>query len=73
MNAVKSAVKRCGAGQTGTVKIKARIAPDGRVDSATPVGSFAGTPQGTCAARAVRRARFPRSSKSTSVTYPFKF
>jgi type II secretory pathway pseudopilin PulG len=72
MNAVKASVSRCGQGQSGTFKIKAKIAIDGRVDSATPVGDFAGTPQGSCAARAVSKARFPRSSAPTTVTYPFK-
>jgi predicted Zn finger-like uncharacterized protein len=72
MNAVKASVSKCGAGKAGTMKIKALIAADGRVENATAVDEFAGTPEGACAARAVRMARFPRSAASTTVTYPFK-
>ncbi|MBN2341774.1 MAG: zinc-ribbon domain-containing protein [Deltaproteobacteria bacterium] len=72
MNAVRSAVNRCGAGKSGTFKIRAKIDPSGRVSSAQAVGDFAGTPAGTCAANAVSRARFPSSSAATNVTYPFK-
>jgi hypothetical protein len=72
MNKVKGSVRRCGQGKTGTVKIKAAISPSGSVTSAIATGTFAGTATGACAARAVRRAKFPRSSKSTTVTYPFK-
>lgn len=72
MGAVAGSVKRCGAGKTGTFKIKAKIEPNGRVSQAQAVGQFSGTPAGTCAANAVKRARFPQSSTATNVTFPFK-
>jgi TonB family protein len=73
MNGVSGAVKKCGQGQTGTVTVQVMVAPTGRVTSATTTGSFAGTPAGLCAARAVRGARFPQAKNSLTVTYPFKF
>jgi len=43
------------------------------LESATAMGSHAGTPVGLCAARAVRRAKFPKFGKpSLTVKYPFK-
>ena len=72
MNAVKPSVERCGAGKSGRFKVRATIDPSGRVTNAQEIGDFAGTPAGTCAANAVKRARFPASSKSLTVTYPFK-
>lgn len=72
MNAVAGSVKRCGAGKSGTFKIRAKIEPNGRVSQTQAVGQFAATPAGTCAANAVKRARFPQSSSATNVTYPFK-
>ncbi|MCK9521830.1 MAG: zinc-ribbon domain-containing protein [Proteobacteria bacterium] len=72
MNAVKPSVERCGAGKSGSFKVRATIDPSGRVTNAQEIGDFAGTPAGTCAANAVKRARFPASSKSLTVTYPFK-
>ena len=72
MNAVAGSVKRCGAGKSGTFKIKAKIEANGRVSRAQAVGQFSGTPAGTCAANAVKRARFPQSDSSLNVTFPFK-
>ncbi|MBN2717871.1 MAG: zinc-ribbon domain-containing protein [Deltaproteobacteria bacterium] len=72
MGAVAGSVQRCGAGKTGTFKIKAKIEPNGRVSQAQAVGQFAGTPAGTCAANAVKRARFPQSASPLNVTFPFK-
>lgn len=72
LNAVAPGVKRCGQGQTGTITIQVVISAAGRVAKATPTGSFAGTPIGACAARAVQSARFPKSSKDLTVRYPFK-
>lgn len=72
MNSVAAIVKQCAQGQEGTVTVEVVIGPAGRVVSANPKGTFAGTPVGACAARAVRAARFPTSKKSITVTYPFK-
>jgi predicted Zn finger-like uncharacterized protein len=72
LNAVAPAVKRCAQGESGTITIQVVISPAGSVTSATPMGAYAGTPIGSCAARAVRTARFARSSKELTVKYPFK-
>ena len=72
MKGVEGRVRQCGQGQTGTVTVKAVIGGTGRVISAVATGSFAGTPVGQCAARAVRSARFPKSQKNLTVRYPFK-
>jgi hypothetical protein len=73
MNAVAGAVRRCGQGMGGTIKMNVTIANTGRVKSASAMGAHAGTPVGLCAARAVRRAKFPKFQKSTlNVKYPFK-
>ncbi|MCU0663821.1 MAG: zinc-ribbon domain-containing protein [Myxococcota bacterium] len=72
LNGVAAAVKRCGQGETGSITIQVVISPSGRVSSATPMGSYAGTPVGSCAARAAQAARFPKSSKELTVKYPFK-
>ena len=74
MNRVAAAVRRCGAGQSGTVMVNVVISGStGRVTSANVTGNFAGTPVGSCAARAVRGASFPRFQQSSlSVRYPFQ-
>jgi outer membrane biosynthesis protein TonB len=72
MSSVAAAVKQCGQGEQGTVTLQIVIGPTGRVTSAEPTGTFAGTPVGACAARAVRTARFPATKSSLSVRYPFK-
>jgi predicted Zn finger-like uncharacterized protein len=74
MNRVAGAVRRCGQGQSGTVMVNVVISGStGRVTSATVSGQFSGSPVGSCAARAVRGARFPRFRQSSlSVRYPFQ-
>jgi hypothetical protein len=74
MRRVAGAVSRCGRGESGRVTVNVVISgSSGRVSSATVTGSFAGTAVGSCAARAVRGARFPRfRDKSLTVRgYPF--
>jgi hypothetical protein len=74
MNGVAGRVRRCGNGQSGTVMVNVVISgATGRVTGADVGGSFAGTPVGSCAARAVRSARFPRFRQSSlTVRYPFQ-
>jgi predicted Zn finger-like uncharacterized protein len=72
MNSVARRVKNCSQGQSGTITLKVVIGSSGRVVSATPTGTFAGTPIGSCAVRAVKSARFPKSSSSLTVKYPFR-
>ena len=74
MNRVSGRVARCGNGTTGRVTVDVVISGStGRVSSVNVSGQFAGTPIGSCAARAVRGARFPRF-RDPSLTvrgYPF--
>jgi predicted Zn finger-like uncharacterized protein len=73
MQSVAGAVKACDtSGAGGTVTVQVTIAPSGKVTEANPTGASAGTPVGLCAARAVRRAKFPETQSSLNVTYPFK-
>ncbi len=72
MKGVAGRVKRCGKGKKGTMTLKVVIGRTGRVISANPTGTFAGTPEGSCAARAVRSAKFPASQSNLTVSYPFK-
>lgn len=72
MAAVAPAVQSCGQGKGGTITMNMSIGKTGRVSSASATGAFAGTPIGDCAARAVRRAKFPASQQNLNVKYPFK-
>jgi predicted Zn finger-like uncharacterized protein len=74
MNGVADRVRRCGNGESGSVMVTVVIdGGSGRVTSANVDGPFAGTPVGSCAARAVRGATFPRFGQpSLSVRYPFQ-
>ena len=58
---------------TGTAFIRTTFTSEGRVTEARVVGPpFAGTPAGSCMARAVRAAVVPRFTRpSLTVTYPF--
>jgi hypothetical protein len=53
------------------VTVKVVIGQTGRVASAVSVGPFAGTAVGSCAAKAVRKAKFPISQTTLTVKYPF--
>jgi outer membrane biosynthesis protein TonB len=72
MDGVRSAVAQCSEGQHGRADIVVVVGSSGRVRSAQVRGIFAGTPQGSCMARAVRAARFPAfSSETFQLQYPF--
>ncbi len=72
MNSVAGRIKQCGQGQRGTVTLKIVVGRTGRVISVNATGPFAGTPVGSCAARAARAARFPKTQNNLTVRYPFK-
>jgi hypothetical protein len=73
MSAVAGRVKRCGKGKSGLVVMDVVIGKNGRVVRATPTGALAGTSTGKCAARAVKRAKFPEfSGPRIGVKYPFR-
>ncbi len=74
MRGVQSNVRQCAAstGQSGTASINVVFASSGRVTTANVAPPFAGTPTGSCMARAVRAAVVPPFSQPTfSVNYPF--
>jgi hypothetical protein len=73
MEGIRSALAQCAEGQHGRADIVVVIGSSGRVRSAQVRGVFAGTPQGSCMARAVRGARFPAfSSETFQLQYPFQ-
>ena len=54
-------------------EVRVRVGSSGRVQSSVVIGQFAGTPEGSCIARAVRGARFrPFTQESFEFTYPFR-
>ncbi len=72
LEAVGPAVQACGGDEHGTADVDVVIAASGRVTTATVHGPFAGTPIGSCIARAVRGARFPAFAQPHfQVTYPY--
>jgi hypothetical protein len=73
IDAVRPAVQTCVGVLHGTSTARLTIASTGRVTSATIEGAFAGTPEGSCMARALRNASFARFAlPSLQVTYPFR-
>jgi hypothetical protein len=74
MQGVTPAVQACGNGEHGTATVALTVTGStGRVTGANVTGQFAGTPIGSCIARAVRGATFPHFSRPTfTVNYPFR-
>jgi predicted Zn finger-like uncharacterized protein len=76
MRGVEAAVRACNTGPeatTGTAEVALTVAGStGRVTTANVTGITGNV--GSCIARAVRNARFPRFSKPTfSIKYPYRF
>lgn len=70
---MRAALLGCAGNAHGTSTARLTILGTGRVASATIEGAFAGTAQGSCMARALRTASFPRfASDNLQVTYPFR-
>jgi hypothetical protein len=73
LDSARAALQTCAGVLHGTSTAHVTIASSGRVASATIEGAFAGTPAGSCMARALRDAVFPRfSDPNLQVTYPFR-
>lgn len=71
---VRAAVAACADGAFGVANVSTTIVGSGRVTHALVGGDFNGTPQGSCIARAVRKARFPAfSGEPLKVEFPFAF
>ena len=63
----------CSASRHGAAPVEVSIGPSGRVRNAVVGGAFAGTPEGSCIARAVRTAKFPAfSAEDFRVTFPYQ-
>jgi hypothetical protein len=72
MAAIRGDVKACSPARHGIAKVRVTIAGSGRVRSTLVTGVFQGTPEGSCIARTVRKARFP-SFNGPPVTVDFPF
>jgi hypothetical protein len=69
---VRSAVSACAHGMQGTAQLDITVADSGFVTSVVVGGDFAGTPEGSCIARAVRAAQFaPFKKPRFRLIYPF--
>lgn len=74
LGAVRTAVAQCAAGRGGVANVRVTVRSSGKVTNAVVSGDFAGTPEGSCIARAVRGATFaPFAQPSFVVTYPYQF
>jgi hypothetical protein len=70
---MRAALLTCAGAAHGTTTARLTILGTGRVASATIEGAFAGSSQGSCMARALRTATFPRfAAENLQVTYPFR-
>lgn len=63
LEGLRTAVQACAEGKTGVAELDITIAGTGAITTVVVGGDFAGTPQGSCIARAVRQAHFPRFQK----------
>lgn len=73
LESVRPAVAACAAGRRGVANIRVTFnGASGRVATVNVEGTFAGTPEGSCMARAVRAAHVGRFSDPTLVVlYPY--
>jgi len=73
MSAMRAvSVAECGP-EHGIANVRITVASTGRVSGAVVSGPLAGTAAGSCVARAVRSATFPRFAQSSFVlSYPFR-
>ena len=72
LDALRPAVKACTAGRGGVADLDITIAGSGNITNVLVGGDYAGTPQGSCIARTVREAHFPRfTQKRFRLLYPY--
>ncbi len=73
LSSVRGAVKQCGGGESGVVNTSITVAGStGRVSNVSVSGKYAGTSVGSCVARAVKRAKFPKFKQSSlKIGFPF--
>lgn len=71
MAAITSKAQGCYKGTPGTATVKLMIAPSGQISKIAVTGAFAGKPEATCVAAAVRGATFPPwDGRPMAFTYP---
>ena len=74
MLAMHGAMAACAAGKHGTTFANVTVQGDGRVSYSLIEGAFAGTEAGSCMARTLRSATFPRfAGPPFKVRYPLVF
>lgn len=74
LESVRAALAMCVVPAHGTTYANVTIANTGKVTYSQVEGAFAGTTQGSCMARVLRGATFPRfTSENFKVRYPFQF
>ncbi len=72
MEKVLPEVRQCAAGKRGVAEVTMTVKNTGRVTHAVVGGDFAGTAEGSCIARAVRKTRLPPFLRpSFTLVYPF--
>ncbi|HKU44996.1 MAG TPA: hypothetical protein VJR89_42845 [Polyangiales bacterium] len=72
LDGVRSSVQACAGTRQGVAEVDLTIAANGVVTNALVGGDFGGTPQGSCIARAVRKARFPEFKQDRyRVLFPY--
>ena len=73
LRAVGPAVRACGTGSGGVATVTLVFNQQGRVNTANVGAPHAGTPVGSCVARAAREAQIPafNSRPTLSVTFPY--
>jgi hypothetical protein len=70
--ALRPALEACTANLHGTMFANVTISGSGRVNYSIIEGAFAGSPEGSCMARALRSASFPHfAATSLTVRFPF--
>ena len=73
LNAVVSELQKCVGDRHGTADLTLTLRSAGMISHAVVHGMYAGTPEGSCLALAVKTAKFPAfSDPSLRVTYPFQ-
>ncbi len=71
MSAVEDKAHACYKGTQGSAMVKLTIAPSGKITKIAVTGPFAGKPEASCVAAAVRGASFPAwDGGPESFTYP---
>ncbi len=74
MESLRPAIAECAAGGHGLTYLQLNVTPAGRALAPRVSGPFAGSPEGSCMARAARTATFPAFDGDEAVTlrYPYR-